>query len=286
MIDKPISYSCQQLLSEIYGMKPDKSVTMEFKVSDNSYKELLEDLKKKKIINDLSIFHMSGWEKAEIKFNVLSWKKLDDYGEKKFNELVVEPYGLEKQKDIVKNVIIKKAIKLDNINFVLKRGDFNFGDWDHIEFLKIIDIFEKEKIIKSNGATFYIIDGNFEASIEVLINLDKYKKSNNKITGGEENKADNRVQKFRFDQGALFRDFHDKILLIKGENQYKYRLLKIALELPINERIDSLTDNLDLTFRQIYDTARQLNKEIKDIFKIDNFFEIDYSNKYIKRAVE
>ena len=62
--------------------------------------------------------------------------------------------------------------------------------------------------------------------------------------------------------------------------------MKFTLELPVGERIDALTDELDMTFRQIYDTARRLNEKIKNTFKIDSFFALDSQDKNITRAVE
>lgn len=92
--------------------------------------------------------------------------------------------------------------------------------------------------------------------------------------------------KFRFNQGVLFRDFCSEILRIEGENTQEYRLLDTAIALPIEERIDAATENLEMEWRQLYDTARRLNDKIKNTFKIDNFFCIDYQNKKMHRAVE
>jgi hypothetical protein len=58
------------------------------------------------------------------------------------------------------------------------------------------------------------------------------------------------------------------------------------MNLPVKERIDALSDDLELTFRQTYDTARRLNEKIKSTFGIDNFFETDMTNKLVRRIVE
>ncbi len=92
--------------------------------------------------------------------------------------------------------------------------------------------------------------------------------------------------KFRLSQGVLFRDFCNDIIIFKDENGQDFRVVKATMGLPVNERIDALTDDLDLTFRQLYDTARRINGKVKAIFGIDNFFETDWTNKVIKRVVE
>jgi len=94
------------------------------------------------------------------------------------------------------------------------------------------------------------------------------------------------LPKFRFNQGVLFRDFCNDILMVKGENTKEYRLLDTVVALPARERIDALTENIEMEWRQLYDTARRLNNKIKDIFKIDNFFQIDFQNKKLHRTVE
>ena len=63
----------------------------------------------------------------------------------------------------------------------------------------------------------------------------------------------------------LFRDFCNEILIVKGENTKEYRLLDTTIALPIRERIDALTENIEMEWRQLYDTARRLNNKIKDI---------------------
>jgi hypothetical protein len=73
---------------------------------------------------------------------------------------------------------------------------------------------------------------------------------------------------------------------VKGENTKEYRLLDTAIALPVGERIDLVTEYIDMEWRQLYDTARRLNDKIKGLFEIDNFFHIDFQNKKIHRTVE
>ncbi|MBI4117687.1 MAG: hypothetical protein HY453_01230 [Parcubacteria group bacterium] len=98
--------------------------------------------------------------------------------------------------------------------------------------------------------------------------------------------ADTRTPMFRFNQGVLFRDFCDTILKIGGENTFEYRLIQTALRTPVGEKIDTLTDELEMDWRQLYDTAKRLNDKIKSTFKIADFFMIDYQNKNIKKTIE
>jgi len=99
-------------------------------------------------------------------------------------------------------------------------------------------------------------------------------------------KQSDKTPRFRFDQGVLFRDFCDAILKIKGENTLEYRLVQTALNVHVGEKIDTLTDELEMDWRQLYDTAKRLNEKIKSTFKIDEFFIIDYQNKNIKKTIE
>lgn len=95
-----------------------------------------------------------------------------------------------------------------------------------------------------------------------------------------------KTPKFKFSEGVLFRDFADGVLLFKNENDQEFILIKTAMGLPINEKIDAMTEQIDLKPRQIYDTAKRLNTKIKDTFGINDFFAIDFTNKYVKRVVE
>lgn len=98
--------------------------------------------------------------------------------------------------------------------------------------------------------------------------------------------ADMHTPRFRFDQGVLFRDFSDTVLKIGGENTLEYRLVQTALKTPVGEKIDTLTDELEMEWRQLYDTAKRLNDKIKTVFKVDEFFQIDYQNKNVSKTIE
>lgn len=91
----------------------------------------------------------------------------------------------------------------------------------------------------------------------------------------------------KFVTGELSGGMTGNKLVIKKEDSLEYIVLQKAFELPIMSRIDasSFEDEDDLKFQQIYDTARSLNKKIKDTLKIESFFKYDYSNKYIMRTV-
>lgn len=76
-------------------------------------------------------------------------------------------------------------------------------------------------------------------------------------------------------------------IIIKKENSHEYKLLQKDFELPVGERIDAMSfdDTDNLKFLQIYDTARNLNKKIKNTLEVEDFFKLDYSNKYIIRNI-
>ena len=165
----------------------------------------------------------------------------------------------------------------------LSAEDFKDGQRKHIYLIPSIEALSDSKFLeikKINLPPF----GDLEYKIKLL----KRPKKENKKKVETKNKDVKAVEmpKFRFSNGVLFRDFCNETLAIKNENSQEYRLLKFTLELPVGERIDALTDELDMTFRQIYDTARRLNEKIKNTFKIDNFFALDSQNKNITRAVE
>jgi hypothetical protein len=91
---------------------------------------------------------------------------------------------------------------------------------------------------------------------------------------------------FHFIKGVLFRD-HDDGLLCINENTIEYNLLRVAFELKIYERLDSMTEGLgDYNSEQLYKTALRVNNKILNEFKIDSFFDIDYANKHVKRSIQ
>lgn len=90
----------------------------------------------------------------------------------------------------------------------------------------------------------------------------------------------------KFDNKELIGGCTTRKIIIKKENSHEYKLLQKAFELPVGERIDSMSfdDTDNLKFSQIYDTARNLNKKIKNTLEVENFFKLDYSNKHIVRT--
>jgi hypothetical protein len=139
--------------------------------------------------------------------------------------------------------------------------------------------------------TPYTLDAVFGEDQDVykftVPNADKFKKLIDAYEAkSAEKQADMRTPKFRFDQGVLFRDFCDTVLKIGGENTLEYRLVQTALKTPVGEKIDTLTDELEMEWRQLYDTAKRLNDKIKTAFKVDEYFQIDYQNKNIRKTIE
>ncbi len=92
-------------------------------------------------------------------------------------------------------------------------------------------------------------------------------------------------RQFHFKNGILFRDHCGEVMTFKNENSLQYKLLRCAFSLPIGEQLDGATDDLDMSGRQIPDTARHLNEEIEKVFGISLFVH-DYPNKWAKRIVE
>lgn len=138
-------------------------------------------------------------------------------------------------------------------------------------------------------------DMTWDGIIELNLDRQKFDEFYNKLIDVYEKRAvkpnkqktnDGGSVKFRFSNGVLFRDFSDEVLIFKDENEQEFRVIKTAMNLPINERIDALTDNMELTFRQLYDTARRLNEKIKTTFGRENFFETDSTNKLVRRVIE
>lgn len=296
-----LNYDCRELLDELYGKREDERIFFKKSFEDNEFKKMLQELVefgaiKNLLINSYNSNLIDGKDWFKIEFDVMSWKKLDDFGEEKFNEFTTEPYGEEKQKREVKDFIIEKALRLENTKFLICADDFGTYKIEHIAFLKVIDKLGEEGFLKSCGITFNLggFLGGFEGTIEVLENLENLKKS----VGAEEKKEIKKqgketkevsvqpLPKFRFNQGVLFRDFCDEVLMVKGENTQEYRVLQTAINLPIKERIDAATRNIDMGWRQLYDTARRLDDKIKGTFKVDSFFQIDFPNKNITRTVE
>lgn len=90
----------------------------------------------------------------------------------------------------------------------------------------------------------------------------------------------------KFKNGELSGGMTGNKLQIKKENSHEFKLLQVAFSEPIMKALDTLDfDADDLSFQQIYDTARRLNKKIEQGLKIENFFQLDYPNRRIMRTV-
>lgn len=289
----------RNLLSDIFRYKPNKEIAIKKRLFWNGFIEILQELHKKNIIKDLTISRddlendLYGYDDNEkgtvynIRFTVQSWQKLNKFARNEFDKLITEPYGKDKQLKIIQEVIINKALELENNQFRISDNDF-YVDEKHIVFFEMLNELEKEGWLKLLDATYYTDSDDFKCDIKLLKDIKELKNERN-----EQNKQQSQEkkevlcsQKFRFNQGVLFRDFCDGILIIKGENTQEYRLLQTAIALPVRERIDKITDNIDMNWRQLYDTAGRLNAKIKDIFKVDNFFQTDFPNKNLHRTVE
>lgn len=292
----------RKLLAGIYGLKPSEKIAIKERLYSNGFMEMLEEIEEKKAIKELailndsfdnSIFSHSTKEGTvyNISFTVRSWQKLNKFGSDEFKKLVTEPYGKDKQLKIVREAILNKAIRLENNEFRINDDDIGYPDQEHIAFLEVIDGLAKEGFLKTRDGTFYIDTGNFEYDIKLLKDIPELKRERAQKEKPKRQKPVLKNEpvlspKFRFSQGVLFRDFCNEVLIRRGENTQEYRLLDTAIALPVRETIDALTENIEMEWRQLYDTARRLNDKIKDIFKVDGFFQIDFQNKKLHRTVE
>ncbi len=289
-----LDFESRELLSDIYQIKPNKKVFITKRLHSNGFLGMLDDLEKKGIIENLSALEnefgsdfLETTDKGtlyNIRFKVEDWKKLDEFGIKEFNNLITEPYGKDKQLQIVKTAIVKKALQLENTKFRLSKGDVLGDDKEHIVIFETLKDLEKEKFLKLTGATnFDIKTGDWACDIELLKDLKELRKQTAKA---EPKKGPAPSPKFHFNQGVLFRDFCNEVLIVRSENSKEHTLLTVAMFQPVMARIDATTDDVEMDWRRLYDTARRLNDKIKTVFKIDNFFQLDFENKKLWRVVE
>jgi hypothetical protein len=288
-----LDFESRELLSDIYQAKPDKKVVIRKRLHSNGFLGMLDDLEKRGIIDNLATSEnefgsdfLDTTDKGtlyNISFTVKDWKKLDEFGIKEFNNLITEPYGKDKQLQIVKTAIIKKVLQLENTKFRLSKSDITGDDKEHIVIFETLKDLEKEKFLKLTGNTnFDIKTGDWACGIELLKDLKELKGQT-----GERQKSDSASSpKFHFNQGVLFRDFCNEVLIIKGEDSKEYTLLTVAMFQPVMTRIDAETDDVEMDWRRLYDAARRLNDKIKNVFDIDNFFQLDFENKKLWRVVE
>jgi len=298
----PLNSESRKFLSDIFGKKPNKLVPMRREFDTNEPVGVLNQLKKNGAITALDIDELdknnpfvnpTSKDKIylDIRFRVTDWKKIDAYGEEEFNKLTVEPYGKDKQVRIAKERIISKALKLENNEFRFRDWDLGAIDGDHIVFMEILETLRKKNFLEYWDCTFDIYLGTCECFIKVLKDTKELQEKNkpkiiNEKIAKTQKKKPVPAPKFHFTEGILFRDYSDNVIKIKNENSQEYRLLATAFKLPLKTRIDAATDEIELTARQIYDTATRLNQKIKEKFGPDQFFDNDYNNKYVRRVVE
>ena len=271
-----LTTECRTLLGDLYGSREKDALSFPKGKLKPPCIRMLQDLEKRKIIKNLSL-------DPDISFEMINWSGLDEYGIASLKDLVTEPYGFEKQCRVVKEVITKKAQELDNPKYAIDSSDFILHGGDHIQIFEVIKALKKEKFLKAHSFWF-TPDGEFEIKIELLGDYHPPQKK-------EESKPPVKIKaectrKFHFKDGVLFRDHVDAVLIFKNENSLQYKLLNSAFSLPVDERLDGLTDGLDMSGRQIPDTAGEINKKIQDAFGVSGFFETDYPNKSAKRIVE
>lgn len=281
-----LTEECLEFLESFFAYSPDKNITLEAEFQNNEFKSLLKRLEGRKIIKSLEVDKIPKTEAYKIKFDIIDWSGLESFAQYVFDDLVEEPYGVERQLSIVYNRILEKALELDSIMFTMTEADFDPYELEHIQFLKIFKMLDKQKLIFQREATYYLTDQTFLFRIILFKDLKEYKKELNK-KAVKESKKEEENQKLTFENGILRGGWSKNELKIKSENSFEYQVLSAAFNEPLGKKIDCSTDYIDIDkFQKIYDAALRLNKKIENSLGIKNFFDIDYSNKNIVRTVE
>ena len=90
---------------------------------------------------------------------------------------------------------------------------------------------------------------------------------------------------FRVHQGVLYRDGCDVVEVFK-EDSHEYTALRASLVAPIGDRIDKMSELVDIEWKPLCDAARRVNEKVERRFHVKNFFSIDYKNQAIVRNVD
>ncbi len=200
------------------------------------------------------------------------------------------------------NLTKQELAILQRIAFAIETKFYDVPGEKHADFFGIdrfgkIDKFELYKITRMINEDFcvaYIDERSDGPGFRVYFNDNRdyadfmeFKKIvDSELNRDDGTSVDKIYRPFRFKNKELIGGQTTRKIAIKKENSYEYRLLQKAFELPVGERIDSMSfdDTDNLKFSQIYDTARNLNKKIKNTLEVENFFKLDYSNKHITRT--
>lgn len=232
------------------------------------------------LVDEKLIFDKKDIENGGIILRIVNWDKLWNFFIEKYDH-VTDPYGKEKQMTIIREAIVKKALKQENKEISISLSELGEEDKEHINFAHTIQDLADDSFLIIKDIKLPL-SGESEFKIEITGDLSRFAEEEK----SPDQKEKTGQQKFRFSNGVLFRDSVDNTLAVKNENTQEYRLLKLALSLPIGERIDAVSDGLEMSFRQIYDTAMRLNEKINKIFGVKDFFVIDSQNKHVIRSVE
>jgi hypothetical protein len=170
-------------------------------------------------------------------------------------------------------------------DFVGKERFGRVSDCDLFEFARMLnEDFCIVHIQERDGKGFRIF---FDSRREYSSFLDFRHMVDKELGRDDGTSADKIYRPFKFKDKELIGGQTTRKIIIKKENSHEYKLLQKAFELPVGERIDAMSfeDTDNLKFSQIYDTARNLNKKIKNTLGAEDFFKLDYSNKYITRNI-
>lgn len=173
-----------------------------------------------------------------------------------------------------------------------KHADFfgidRFGNVDKFELYRMARMLNEDFCLvhmheRSDGPGFSVF---FNDSRNYSDFMDFKKVVDNELNRNDGTNALELYRPTKFKNNELSGGMTGNKLQIKKENSHEFKLLQVAFDHPVMKALDVLDfENDDLSFQQIYDTARRLNKKIKQELKIENFFQFDYPNRRIMRKV-
>ncbi len=171
----------------------------------------------------------------------------------------------------------------------------DFFSVDRFGKIDKFELYRMARMLNEDFCVVYIEERSDGPGFRVFFNEErnysdflKFKKMlGNELDRNDGASVDRIYRPFKFKDKELVGGHTTRKIIIKKENSHEYILLQKAFELPVGERIDSMSfdDTDNLKFLQIYDTARSLNKKIKNILEVENFFKLDYTNKHVVRTI-
>ncbi|MBP8707912.1 MAG: hypothetical protein KBH94_04235 [Caldisericia bacterium] len=278
------------ILCEILGQKAHRKINIKRKFYFGQFLDVLNELLKLKLIKNLKINDLDinsvyrlyfenvptierKYTDFNIDFEVVNWKKLQKFIDQKFNNfntVVTEPYGEEKQLNIVKKEIIYKARKLENDQFRISNNDFLYEGNEHIDFFKTIDRLRKEKFLKLCGGFFNIGFNAFECDIKLFKSISEIKEEYETLkmaAEGNKNKNLKQISPKLIENPPKIVWGNVEIPLPVGSKQFdvcKSLFQREKGKIVCWDEIAEEMDDLDIKWRTIYDAVRKVNKKVEE----------------------